>query len=207
MTKLEAAEIRSLPKEIRDQARRGEILDAASRCVVRHGFHAASMAEIAGEAAMSVGQIYRYFASKEAIVHALVERIVDSRVAWIETHDLVRTHLPSELARRLTTAEGPQHREEKVLMMEVTAEATRNPEVARVLRSADERLRDTAAELIRQAFPEIIGSELMARLELIAALAEGTAMRRITGITRDQERLSEVYRHVFEAVFPAGKPD
>jgi hypothetical protein len=92
-------------------------------------------------------------------------------------------------------------------MMEVTAEATRNPEVARVLRSADERLRDTAAELIRQAFPEIIGSELMARLELIAALAEGTAMRRITGITRDQERLSEVYRHVFEAVFPAGKPD
>lgn len=206
MTKDAAPPIRSLPKELRDQARRGEILDAASRCVVRRGFHAASMAEIAGEASMSVGQIYRYFASKETIVHALVERIVDNRVALIETHDLMRTRLPAELAQRLTMAEEPQHREERVLMMEVTAEATRNPAVASMLRSADERLRDTAAELIQRAFPEITGSELLARLELIAALAEGTAMRRITGVTREQERLSDIYERVFEAAFPAREP-
>ena len=202
MTKVETPALRSLPKELRDQTRREEILDAASRCVVRRGFHAASMAEIAGNAAMSVGQIYRYFTSKEAIVHALVERIVDNRLAWIETHDVLRARLPAELAQRLTTPEEPQHREEKVLMMEVTAEATRNPEVARILRAADERLRDTAAELIQRAFPELTGSELLARLELIAALAEGTALRRITGITREQERLSDVYRRVFEAAFP-----
>jgi len=206
MTKVEGSGLRSLPKELRDRTRRGEILDAASRCVVRRGFHATSMVEIAAGAAMSVGQIYRYFASKEAIVHALVERIVDNRLALIETHDRLRTHLAAELAQRLTATEEPQHREEKVLMIEITAEATRNPEVARVLRRADERLRDTGAELMRHAFPELSRSQLLARLELIAALAEGTAQRRINGITREQERLSEVYNRAFEAVFPPDEP-
>ena len=84
VTKVESSTIRNLPKELRDQTRRIGILDAASRCVVRHGFHGASMAEIAAEASLSVGQIYRYFPSKEAIVHALVERIVDNRLQWID---------------------------------------------------------------------------------------------------------------------------
>ena len=38
------------------------------------GFHAASMAHIAQTADMSAGLIYRYFASKAAIVKAIIER-------------------------------------------------------------------------------------------------------------------------------------
>ena len=41
------------------------ILDAAKKCFIEHGFHAASMANIAETAGMSPGLIYRYFENKE----------------------------------------------------------------------------------------------------------------------------------------------
>ena len=56
------------------EARRQQIVDAASACVRRAGFHGASMAEIAHAAGLSVGQIYRYFANKEAIIADIVAR-------------------------------------------------------------------------------------------------------------------------------------
>lgn len=48
------------------ETRRQQIVDAASACARRSGFHGASMAEIAQTAGLSVGQIYRYFENKEA---------------------------------------------------------------------------------------------------------------------------------------------
>ncbi|HCN8485381.1 TPA: helix-turn-helix transcriptional regulator, partial [Escherichia coli] len=47
--------------EIRHKQRQDEIINAARRCFRRCGFHAASMSQIASEAQLSVGQIYRYF--------------------------------------------------------------------------------------------------------------------------------------------------
>lgn len=49
------------------------ILDAAKVCFVRSGFQGASMQQICAEAGMSPGALYRYFASKEAIVEAICE--------------------------------------------------------------------------------------------------------------------------------------
>src|SRR6476659_9938831 len=54
--------------------RRTEILDAAERCFARSGFHQASMQEICAEAGMSPGNLYRYFASKEALIAGISER-------------------------------------------------------------------------------------------------------------------------------------
>ncbi len=49
------------------------ILAAAKACFVRSGFQGASMQEICAEAGMSPGALYRYFASKEAIIAAICE--------------------------------------------------------------------------------------------------------------------------------------
>src|SRR4051794_33106666 len=54
--------------------RRARILDAAERCFVRTGFHRATMQEIATEAGMSPGNLYRYFPSKDAMVEGLAGR-------------------------------------------------------------------------------------------------------------------------------------
>ena len=60
------------------ERRREQILEAAVRCFARDGFHRATMQDIVREAGLSPGAIYRYYASKEAIIAA----IASQRHAW-----------------------------------------------------------------------------------------------------------------------------
>ena len=55
-------------------ARRQQILDAALVCFDRSGFHRTTMQAIIDEAGLSVGAVYRYFDSKEAIIEAIAEQ-------------------------------------------------------------------------------------------------------------------------------------
>src|SRR6185436_627419 len=54
--------------------RRKLILDAAERSFARAGFHRTTMQDVAAEAGMSPGNLYRYFQSKDALVRGLCER-------------------------------------------------------------------------------------------------------------------------------------
>src|SRR5215510_11367536 len=54
--------------------RRARILDAAERSFCRSGFHRTTMQDVAAEAGMSPGNLYRYFSSKDAMVAGLAER-------------------------------------------------------------------------------------------------------------------------------------
>ncbi|PIK72637.1 TetR family transcriptional regulator, partial [Methylobacterium frigidaeris] len=106
------------------EERRTRILDAAEACFVRHGFHRATMHDVAAEAGMSPGNLYRYFPSKDAIVAGLAERdraAVAEDFSGIETApDLMQAF--AALARR-HLAEAPA--EKAVLCLEMWAEATR----------------------------------------------------------------------------------
>jgi len=55
--------------------KRDAILDAMLDIVVERGFHDAPMSLLAQRSGASAGVIYHYFPSKEAIIHALYERI------------------------------------------------------------------------------------------------------------------------------------
>ena len=63
------------PRTARARQRREQILDAASICFARYGFHGASVAQISKQACMSPGHIYHFFDNKEAIVGGIVERM------------------------------------------------------------------------------------------------------------------------------------
>ena len=52
------------PEDEAQAERRARILDAAERCFVRSGFHRTTMQDVAAEAKMSPGNLYRYFPSK-----------------------------------------------------------------------------------------------------------------------------------------------
>jgi hypothetical protein len=54
--------------------RRSQILDAAERCFAQAGFHRTTMQDVARDAGMVPGNLYRYFPSKNAIVAGLIER-------------------------------------------------------------------------------------------------------------------------------------
>ena len=55
-------------------AYREAILDAAETVFEGHGYHEAKMAQIAEDAGMAVGTLYKYFESKRAIFDAISER-------------------------------------------------------------------------------------------------------------------------------------
>ena len=54
-------------------ARRDHILPPARRCFLRDGFHATSLQDLFGEAGLSSGAVYRYFASKDEVIMAIAE--------------------------------------------------------------------------------------------------------------------------------------
>ena len=54
--------------------RREEILDAARRCFARFGYEGATVARLEQESGLSRGAIFNYFASKDDLFAALVER-------------------------------------------------------------------------------------------------------------------------------------
>lgn len=187
-------------KAERDELRRDEIAAAARLCVVRHGFHAASMAQIAEQAKMSVGQIYRYFPNKEAIVYDIVERIVSQRLAWIAS-SARQFDLAAFLASRMFSEDATEV-EDRALLLEVTAEATRNPAVAEIVRKADRRLHAQAMAAVRVDYPELSEREAAARVEFVAVLSEGTAFRRATEQPADVATLEALYREVIGRLFP-----
>lgn len=188
-------------KAERDELRRDEIAAAARVCVVRHGFHAASMAQIAEQAKMSVGQIYRYFPNKEAVIHAIVERIVAQRMAWI-ANSARQFDLAAFLATRMFSEDATEV-EDRALLLEVTAEAARNPVVAEIVKKADHRLHAQALAAVRVDYPELSDQEAAARVEFVAVLSEGTAFRRATEQPADVATLEALYREVIGRLFPS----
>ncbi len=62
-----------MPKisEEKRQARKAQILEAATRCFARDGFHRTTMEEVVRESGLSPGAIYCYFRSKQEMVEAI----------------------------------------------------------------------------------------------------------------------------------------
>ncbi|OBJ80332.1 TetR/AcrR family transcriptional regulator [Mycobacterium colombiense] len=58
-------------------SRRRQVLDAAVKVMGRKGFHQMSMQDLATEAKVSVGLIYKYFGGKEDLLLATIVRIQD----------------------------------------------------------------------------------------------------------------------------------
>jgi len=128
-----------------DADRRARILAAAEAAFVRHGFRAATMHDVAEEAGMSAGNLYRYFASKEALVEDLCRCDRDVRMAEFEQlatggdfSDAVTTMIGDRLLR--------EPRAKACLAMEIWAEATRNARVGEILRAFDAATLETLRE-------------------------------------------------------------
>src|SRR5277367_2890161 len=141
--------------------RRQRIVEAAERAFVRNGFHATTMQGVADEVGMSAGNLYRYFPSKEAIVEGLCE--LDQAELARAFGELMadNRHIMEAMRcglRKHVLAKPP---EKARLLVEIWAEAGRNPRVAAMTRAID--------------------AEVLARLEKLidAAKASGAASREL----------------------------
>lgn len=184
-------------QEQRHQQRKDEIIAAARRRFRVSGFHAASMSQIALEARLSVGQIYRYFSSKDAIIEEIVRRIIDYRIAEME-NKTETTHLPEVLAWRQTLSP-----DDDALMLEMAAEATRNPQVQALMVEADARMFNNACNHMQSRHPQLSAERVRCCVEMLAALMEGTTLRRLTPQKCDPAQLQQLYQEMTAMIFSA----
>jgi AcrR family transcriptional regulator len=187
-----------------DSRRRG-ILDAATRCFGRSGFHATSMKEICDEAAMSPGALYRYFAAKDDII---IEMVSAERHEWealllTVPADASAIDLVDAVAQRLEEEEPEVDLMDgaPVMLLEVLAEASRNPRVRPVVVAsyhvmtahlADRIRADAAAGRISTSIdPDAVATFIIAAFDgLLARSAVDSAVQpdAIPALLRDLAR-------------------
>ncbi|MCP1539663.1 TetR/AcrR family transcriptional regulator [Methylorubrum extorquens] len=157
-------------------ARREHILDAAESCFVRNGFHRTTMQDLAREASMSPGNIYRYFDSKEAVVLGLAERDRERGAVLVEAMERAgdkRAVLMGVLARFFLEIS----REAAVLRLDLWVEATRNPAIADLVERGDEEGRVWLTEMF-DALKTSPECDPAALFDAIAPLMKGMIVSR-----------------------------
>src|ERR1043166_1021454 len=127
---MNAPALRALAEDSSSE-RRKLILDAAERSFTRAGFHRTTMQDVATEAGMSPGNLYRYFASKDAMVAGLTERNRAQMRAEFERLAEAQDFMAAFAAMgRKYFQDDP--REKTLLCLEMWAEATHNPAYAKM---------------------------------------------------------------------------
>jgi AcrR family transcriptional regulator len=167
-------------KRAPDAERRAIILAAAERAFVRLGFHATSMQNVAEEAGMSAGNLYRYFPSKESIVEALCNCDAEDRArnfAEVAEHGDILGLANFAIREKLLGKPIEKTR----LILEIWSEAAHNPKIAAITRAMDENIRGGLVALFTaaKARGEIaagVDAEFAARL--MVTLVSGLLKRR-----------------------------
>ena len=165
-------------------------------------FLASSYAEtavdaIAKRAGASRATYYRYFDSKSDIILAIVQQ----QLKFLRDELLLNRNidLASDIAARFGTANTQyEHGMNAVLLLEISAEATRDPRVAAALDEFDTTLRARLVEWLARA-PETGGQGLPTELApsralLLQCLVEGLKVRETREPNLDRELLMTALR-------------
>jgi len=150
-----------------EQGQRDRILDAATRCFAARGFHEATIQDVCDGAGLSKGGLYTYFRSKDEILAALIERSLTEAMTWatkaagqggpaLQRLDRVAEAMIETVLGDTSKAHTPQ------LMLEVWAEASKDPYLGDLLARGYEQWRMFIAQLLREG---IAGGEIRADLD------------------------------------------
>lgn len=133
------------------QKKREQILVIATQCFIESGFHGTGMAKICQAAGMSAGALYRYFPSKESIIETIVERDRKDAIFLLERLEKAQnkvTGLADMMAEAIQLLAAD--RDYCQLCVEISAEAARNPMMARLLSTAEYELLNGLTAVIKQ---------------------------------------------------------
>jgi AcrR family transcriptional regulator len=138
---------RKQPSQERSRHTVDALLAATARVLVRDGYDRASTNRIAEAAGVSIGSLYQYFPSKEALVGALVAREFEEQCRIVEQKLSEVLDAPLEVAvRKLVEAVVLAHRVHPRLHKVLSEEVPRVGALARVV-----QLEARVAELMRVA--------------------------------------------------------
>lgn len=190
------------PEPLRGEARRQQVLDAASACFRDHGFHGTSIQRISQAAGMSAGHIYHYFDNKEAIVAGIVEQYLHETLELVQRIGEAAQSIGIVEAVVAEVAEGIHARANERrngLDLEILAEASRNPVIAAAIRQVDKTLRSRMRDLWLQspALKKLPRAELDARITVLSSMFDGLAIRALCDPSMNKAATTAVVQRVF----------
>jgi AcrR family transcriptional regulator len=151
---------RKEPKQQRSRETVDVILAATARVLVKEGFDRASTNRIAETAGVSIGSLYQYFPSKEALVAALIERHMERMTAKLvaQMAEVARAPLP-EAVRRMVTVMLQAHTVDPALHHVLNEQV---PRVGRLHRmhEIEERMRGLTREYLETRRHELRRQDL-----------------------------------------------
>ncbi len=131
--------------------RRLQILMASAQLFAKHGFHATGMRQICDAVQLSPGALYRYFASKEAIIAGLIAWDRQRTTDWFGQLPLEQGLMAClEKISELSSADFDDQGF-FAMWSEITAEAARNPSVREHLAAHYAYVEKLLSDLIRKA--------------------------------------------------------
>jgi AcrR family transcriptional regulator len=189
--------------------RRTQILDAAMLCFAERGFHQASMHDISAGAGISVGLIYRYFKNKDEVISAMAAEHKKHIAELLERAGQAPTLLESlEILFTSNCCENsPQVL--SAFVVDLFAEASRNPTVAKVVRDVVRTTWKGVTDLIARS-PEVKfaahGLEPGSIADMIFAVNDGMMMRSVlqrsgASAAKQRERQLDVARTLWRILF------
>lgn len=204
-------ETQAAKAQARTQAQRRRILAAAKACFVNSGFHAASMSQIAETAGMSPGLIYRYFENKSAIILAIIEdqlELARRRIRGVRADRDLAAGILEHLRQRSQSADEVMS---PALFLEMSAEATRDPQIAAALRNFDAAVRSEVGAWLARSSDEggyaLPADVAEARALMFVCLIEGLKVREAHDPKLDSDLLARALKEVVAALMapPSGE--
>jgi AcrR family transcriptional regulator len=191
---------RAKPRRREDPSvRKAQILSAARTCFASSGFKATTVDDIAAEAGVSVGLLYRIFSSKTAIVEAIILEQVEAQIA--EAFEIISTSPKSGIdrAKALRSFEGASlDLQQLALSFEMAAEACRNKPLREFMQT---RRADLYAELMDRltasGMDRKTAEQKFAELDLIGAIGSGAV---IQGLASPKMTVSQTVKAVFRSL-------
>ena len=182
---------RKIPRQERSRATVEAILDAAAHVLVKDGFDGASTNRIADAAGVSIGSLYQYFPSKEALIAGISERNRADAVASFAQVEQAPDFFDglAQLARHHLVDRGDS---EVGLCAEIMSESRRNADIARLYQEIESDIKRRIAGLLETARAR---GEIRADVDIEAAatvlmvLGDGMSWRRSVEKSFDAERV------------------
>ncbi len=196
------------------EERRRQISQAAMACFARGGFHHTTMQDISAEAKISVGLIYRYFDSKDAVIAFMAgEHVEDLRQMLEHARSAPTLFEALQVIFFCHCEEQPEHLHAS-FVADLFAEAARNDHVRGLVREVTEFFIESVTELIassEEARTLPPGFSHRTTAELIVDATRGMMIRAITDSStmtsaQIQERQLAMLRGLWPLLFSRTAP-
>jgi TetR/AcrR family transcriptional regulator, transcriptional repressor of aconitase len=149
------------------ERRRQQILDAATDCFARQGFHATSMQDIFRASGLSAGAVYRYFPSKNSLIKAIAENMMNEVLAPAIDAVPSRCLDPADALASIAVLfrSGGLRARTLPVTVQVWAESFRDPEMADLARDLIDHIIKRLTQILPAGTPPEAARLIMAALQ------------------------------------------